>query len=197
MSVVKTKREVRNKVDLGAKAPPYPMPVVLVGANVNGKANFLAVAWFMQATLRPPKVAVALNKTHYTNQGIKENKTFSVCIPSEDMVAATDYCGLVSGSKADKSGVFDVFYGKLKTAPMITECPVNLECSLDKVVDNGSHEMFIGDIVSTFTEEKYLTDGAVDVKKTKPFMLSLNDHQYHRLGEPKAKAWKVGKNYKP
>jgi flavin reductase (DIM6/NTAB) family NADH-FMN oxidoreductase RutF len=197
MSSVRKKREARNKVDLGAKVASYPMPVTLVGANVNGKANFLAVAWFMQATLRPPKVAVALNKAHHTNQGIKMNKTFSVCIPSEDMVAATDYCGLVSGSKADKSGVFDVFYGKLKTAPMTTECPVNLECSLDKVVDIGSHEMFIGDIVSTFTEEKYLTDGTVDIKKTKPFMLSLNDHQYYRLGEPKAKAWKVGKNYKP
>ena len=197
MSGVRMKREVRNKVDLGAKVASYPMPVTLVGANVNGKANFLAVAWFMQTTISPPKVAVALNKTHYTNQGIKENKTFSVCIPSEDMMAATDYCGLVSGSKADKSGVFDVFYGKLKTAPMITECPVNLECSLDKVVDIGSHEMFIGDIVSTFTEEKYLTDGAIDIKKTKPFILSLNDHQYHTLGEPKAKAWNVGKKYKP
>lgn len=197
MSRVRLKREAGNKVDLGAKIASYPMPVVLVGANVNGKANFLPIAWFMQAARRPPKVAVALNRAHYTNQGIKENKTFSVCIPSEDMVAATDHCGLVSGSKADKSGVFEVFYGKLKTAPLITECPVNIECSLDKVVDNGSNELFIGNIVSTYTEEKYLTDGAVDLKKTKPFMLSLNDHQYHVLGKPKAKAWNVGKNFKP
>jgi flavin reductase (DIM6/NTAB) family NADH-FMN oxidoreductase RutF len=191
------KREVKSKVDLGAKIASYPMPVVLVGANVDGKPNFLAIAWFMEAARRPPKVAVALNKAHYTNRGIKENKTFSVCIPSEDMVEATDYCGLVSGSKTDKSGVFDVFYGQLKSAPMITECPVNLECSLDKVVDNGSNELFIGDIVSTYTEEKYLTDGAVDIKKTKPFMLSLNDRQYYALGKPKAKAWNAGKNYKP
>jgi flavin reductase (DIM6/NTAB) family NADH-FMN oxidoreductase RutF len=187
---------MKNKIDLGAKVAPYPMPVVLVGANVNGKANFLAVAWFMQAARTPPKVAVALNKRHYTNLGIKENKTFSVCIPSEDMLEATDYCGLVSGSEADKSEVFGVFYGKLGTAPMITECPVNIECSLDKTVDNGSNDLFIGDIVATYTEQKYLTDGAVDIKKTQPFMLSLNDHVYHALGEPKAKAWSAGKNYK-
>jgi flavin reductase (DIM6/NTAB) family NADH-FMN oxidoreductase RutF len=92
------------------------MPVVLVGANVNGKANFLALAWFMAAAHDPPKVAVALNKAHYTNQSIKQNRTFSVCMPSEDLVQATDYCGLVSGFEADKSRVFDVFYGKLKTA---------------------------------------------------------------------------------
>ena len=173
------------------------MPVVLVGANVLGKPNFLAAAWFTAAGITPPKFAVTLNKAHYTNQGIKDNKTFSVNLPSENMMKATDYCGIVSGFKADKSGVFDVFYRKLKTAPMITECPVNLECSLDKVVDNGSHEMFIGDIVSTFTEEKYLTAGAIDTKKVKPFMLSLNDRIYYGLGEQKGKAWEAGKVYKP
>ena len=196
MSGVKTEKEA-EKIDLGAKVASYPMPVVLVGANVKGKANFLAAAWFMAAGITPPKVAIALNKAHYTNQGIKDNKTFSVNVPSGDMMKAADYCGIVSGSKADKSGVFDVFYGKLKTAPMIAECPVNLECSLDKVVDNGSHELFIGDVVSTFTEEKYLTAGAIDTKKVKPFMLSLNDRIYYALGEQKGKAWETGKDFKP
>jgi len=197
MSGSSTGKGVKNKINLGAKIASYPMPVVLVGANVKRKPNFLAVAWFMVAAHTPPKVAVALNKAHYTNQGIKENKTFSVCVPSEDMIEATDYCGLFSGHKADKSRIFDVFYGNLKTAPMITKCPLNLECKLDKVIDNSSNEMFIGDIVSTFTEEKYLTDGAIDIKKVKPFTLSLDDRNYHSLGQPKAKAWNVGKNYKP
>lgn len=197
MSNVRIRKGMGDKIDLGAKVPSYPMPVVLVGAKVKGKPNFLAVAWVTVAAHTPPRVAVALNKAHFTNQGIKENKTFSVCIPSEDMIEATDYCGLFSVSKADKSGVFDVFYGKLKTAPMIEECPVNLECGLDKVVDNGSHEMFIGDVVSTYTEKKYLTGEAVDLRKARPFVLSLYERQYYALGEPAAKAWNVGKNYKP
>jgi flavin reductase (DIM6/NTAB) family NADH-FMN oxidoreductase RutF len=188
------KNLVKNKIDLGPKIVSYPMPVVLVGANVNEKPNFLAIAWFMNAGYKPPKVAVALNKAHYTNWGIKANKTFSICIPSEDMMEATDYCGLVSGSKVDKSRVFEVFYGKLNTAPMITVCPVNLECKLDKVVDNGQHEMFIGDIVSTYTEEKYLTDETIDLPKTKPFILAAR--AYYTLGEPKCKAFSVGKNFK-
>ena len=197
MSGGSTRRGAKNKINVGAKIASYPMPVVLVGANVKGKANFLAVGWFTAAAHTPPKVAVALNKAHYTNQGIKENKTFSVCIPSEDMIAATDYCGLFSGHKADKSGIFDVFYGDLKTAPMITQCPVNLECKLDKVIDNGSNEMFIGDVTSTFTEQRYLTDGTIDLRKVKPFLLLLDERNYHGLGELKAKAWNVGKNYKP
>jgi len=191
------KTEMKNKIDLGPKIASYPMPVTLIGANVNGKANFLVAAWFMAAGISPPKVAVALNKMHHTNQGIRENKAFSVCLPSEEMINATDYCGLFSGSKVDKSGVFDVFYGKLKTAPMITQCPVNVECKLEKIEDNGGHEIFVGEIISTITEEKYVTGGVVDLKKVKPFMLSLNDRLYYELGESKAKAWEAGNNYKP
>ena len=192
-----SRTEAKNKIDLGPRVASYPMPVSLIGANVNGKPNFLVAAWFMAAGISPPKVAVALNKMHYTNRGIKENKAFSVCVPSEDMVNATDYCGLVSGAKADKSEVFDVFYGELKMAPMIKQCPVNMGCKLDKVVDNGGHEIFVGEILSTITEERYLTGGAVDLKKVKPFMLSLNDRLYLELGEFKGKAWEVGKDYKP
>jgi flavin reductase (DIM6/NTAB) family NADH-FMN oxidoreductase RutF len=129
-----------------------------------------------------------------TNQGIKKNKTFSVCIPSDKMMEPTDYCGIVSGFKVDKSNVFDVFYGKLKPAPMITECPVNIECKLDEVLDLGETEMFIGDVVSTYTEEKYLTHGTVDITKTRPFILS--SLQYYSLGETKGKAFSVGKNFK-
>jgi flavin reductase (DIM6/NTAB) family NADH-FMN oxidoreductase RutF len=192
-----SKIEAKNKIDLGPKVASYPMPVTLIGANVNGKANFLVAAWFMAAGINPPKVAVALNKTHYTNYGIKENKSFSVCIPSEDMIIATDYCGLISGSKVDKSGVFDVFYGKLKTAPMITQCPINIECKLEKVVDNGGHEIFVGKVFSTITEEEYLTEGTINLRQVKPFMLSLSDRLYCGLGESKAKAWEAGNNYKP
>jgi flavin reductase (DIM6/NTAB) family NADH-FMN oxidoreductase RutF len=189
-------RNVDNKIDLGAGVASYPMPVVLVGAIVKGKPNFLAIGWFVNAGYKPPKVAVVLNKAHYTNQGIKENKTFSVCIPSENMMEATDYCGLVSGSSVDKSRVFDVFYGKLKTAPMIADCPVSLECKLDKIVDTGQHEIFIGEVVSTYTEENYLTEGTVDLHKTKPFILLHKERTYYTLGEPKGKAFSVGKNFK-
>lgn len=186
-----------NKVDLGPKVASYPMPMSLIGANVNGKANFLAAAWYTSLSYNPPRVAVALNKTHYTNQGIKTNKTFSLNIPSEDLLKATDYCGIVTGAKTDKSDIFAVFYGKLETAPMISECPVSFECKLEKVIDNSSHELFIGEIVSTFTEEKYLTNDLIDLKKIKPFMLSFQDQRYFGLGTLKGKAWRESKNTNP
>jgi flavin reductase (DIM6/NTAB) family NADH-FMN oxidoreductase RutF len=185
-----------DKINLGSTIPAYPMPVSLVGAHVNGKPNFLAVAWFTMVSYKPPRIAIALGKGHYTNPGIKENKTFSVCLPSEEMAEVTDYCGIVSGKKTDKSEIFDLFYGKLKTAPMISDCPLNMECKLVETVESGLNEIFIGDIAGTFTEEKFLNDGKLDFKKMKPLILSQPDTSYWRLGGTVARAWNIGKRYK-
>ena len=185
-----------DKINLGSTIPAYPMPVSLVGAHVDGKPNFLAVAWFTMASYNPPRVAIALGKGHYTNPGIKENKTFSLCLPSVDMVEETDYCGIVSGRKTDKSMIFDLFYGELKTAPMIKDCPLSMECKLVQTVESSQNEIFIGEIIGTYTEERYLCDGKLDFKKMKPLILSQPDTSYWRLGEPLAKAWSIGKGYK-
>ncbi len=185
-----------DKINLGSTIPAYPMPVSLVGAYVDGKPNFMTVAWFTMAGYKPPRIAITLGKGHYTNPGIKENKTFSVCLPSEDMVEMTDYCGIVSGKKTDKSEIFDLFYGELKTAPLIRGCPLSIECKLVEIVESGLNEIFIGEIIGTHTEEKFLTDGKLDFRKMKPLILSQPDTSYWRLGEPVAKAWNIGKRYK-
>ncbi|HUS88144.1 MAG TPA: flavin reductase family protein [Desulfosporosinus sp.] len=185
-----------DKINLGSTIPAYPMPVSLVGTHVNGKPNFLAVAWFTMASYKPPRISISLGKGHYSNPGIKENQTFSVCLPSEDMVEVTDYCGIVSGKKHDKSEIFDLFYGELKTAPMIKDCPLNMECKLVEIVESGLNEIFIGEIVGTYTEERFLTDGKMDFRKMKPLILSQPDTSYWSLGEPVARAWSIGKKYK-
>jgi len=185
-----------DKINLGPTIPAYPMPVSLVGAHVDGKPNFLAVAWFTMASYNPPRIAISLGKGHYTNPGIKENKTFSVSLPSEDMVEVTDYCGIVSGKKTDKSEIFDLFYGELKTAPMIKDCPLNMECKLVEIVESTLNEIFIGEIIGTYTEERFLTDGKLDFRKMKPLILSPQDTSYWSLGEQVAGAWNIGKRYK-
>ena len=110
-----------QKVQIGDRAPPMAMPVCLVGAMVKGKANFCAVAWFTILDDEPPMIAIVLGKERATKDGIIENGTFSVNIPSEFNVAAVDHCGINSGYKVDKSKVFSVSFGTLKTAPLADE----------------------------------------------------------------------------
>ena len=103
-----------EKINIGNNVYVYPMPVTLVGAQVEGKANFMAVGWVSRVNANPPYIGISINKNHYTTKGILENGSFSVNFPSADMVKKTDYCGIVSGRKEDKSKLFEVFYGKIE-----------------------------------------------------------------------------------
>lgn len=181
------------KVSLGARNCLYPMPTTLVGANVNGKPAFITMAHV--GILDYTTISLGMNKAHYTNAGIRENGTFSVNIPSQDMVRVTDYCGLVTGRKVDKGALFTVFYGSLGTAPMIKECSVNMECRLLQTVDRPNHDVFIGEIVESHCDENVLTDGVLDFSKVQPVLFVMNDKSYWRLGERLARAWSVGKGY--
>jgi flavin reductase (DIM6/NTAB) family NADH-FMN oxidoreductase RutF len=171
------------------------MPATLVGANVENKPNYLVIAFCGVMNAHPPIISVSINQSHYTNLGIIENKTFSVNIPSADMAVKTDYCGLVSGAEVDKSGVFTSFYGKLKTAPMIEECPVNLECRLIQTIDFDVDTAYIGEIVSVYTEDRFLTEGRLDARKIDPLLFAIHERAYYKIGDYVGRAWNIGAGY--
>jgi len=185
-----------SKLNLGANAYIYPMPVTLVGAMVEGRANFMAVGWVMRVNRQPPLLAVALNKAHYTPEGIRAQRTFSVNFPGADLMEKADYCGLVSGHKVDKSGLFRVFFGELKTAPLIEECPLGLECRVFDVVELPANDLFIGEIVAAYADEDCLTDGRPDILKINPLVLTMPDNNYWTVGAHAGRAWSAGKKLK-
>ena len=175
----------------------YPTPTTIVGAMVNEKPNFLTIAHIgIVNHAKPFLISLSLGKAHYTNAGIKENKALSVNIPSENLVVETDYVGIVSGKKTDKSDVFDIFYGELENAPMIKACPLNMECKLYDTYDTPTHDLFIGEIVQTYADEAVLSDGKVDITKVKPLLFDMNSIKYWSLGEVVANCWNVGKQLK-
>ena len=190
---------MKNKITIA----PYlfPMPVVLIGANINGKPNFETLAYVGIVESTPPMISISSYETHYTNIGIKENGTFSVNTPTEDIIEATDFCGLYSGKEVDKSEIFEVFYGDLETAPMITQASLNLECKVLKTIDtkeisgaDESHEIFIGQIEQAYADTNYLTDEKPDIRKLKSLLYSSKN--YWKLSASFAKAFNIGHNYK-
>jgi len=188
-----------GKLLMGPQTLIYPMPALLVGANVDDKPNFMAVAWGGIANGEPPMISVAIRHQRYTLKGIKQNMTFSVNVPSTDMVSETDYCGIISGAKFNKAQVcrFKVFYGRLDKAPLIEQCPVNLECKVVHILDLGSHSLVIGQIEETHVSDNCLTDGKPDVNKIKPFIYTTSPAiQYQALGKVIAKAFNIGKELK-
>jgi flavin reductase (DIM6/NTAB) family NADH-FMN oxidoreductase RutF len=186
-----------TKKKFGPQPMVWPHPTVLVGANVDGKPDFAAVAWTGVAAHNPPTITIGLQPQRYSLKGIYQNHTFSVNVPSVDLVKETDYCGLVSGKDTDKVNdcKFKVFYGDLKTAPLIEQCPINMECEVLHILNLGSHHLVVGKVVETYFSEDCLTESFPDIAKVKPFIFGYR--KYHVIGEGFADAFKVGWEINP
>ena len=185
-----------GKVKTKFRRPPLILPVCLVGANVEEKPNFQAIAWFNMVDYDPYLIGLSSERSHYTNKGIKENNTFSINIPASNMASVIDYCGLHSGTEVDKSKIFDVFYGELQTAPMISGMPINVECKLTQTLELHHADFFIGEIVGVYVEEKYLVNGKPDMKNIDPLLYEDGLGNYWSLGKFLAKAFDIGKQFK-
>jgi flavin reductase (DIM6/NTAB) family NADH-FMN oxidoreductase RutF len=184
-----------NKVLLDSRAMIYPTALFLVGAEVDGKANFMALAWGSTVNNQPSLFSVAISHRQHTLKGIRQNMVFSVNIPSITKAREADYCGLVSGSEVDKIEAchFNIFYGKVDKAPLIEECPINLACRIERIVDLPDHALVIGQVEENHLSEDCLTDGLPDIEKIKPLVVVTNIRQYHSLGTTIGKAFSIGR----
>ncbi|TET48661.1 MAG: flavin reductase family protein, partial [Dehalococcoidia bacterium] len=86
-----------------------------------------------------------------------------------------------------------VFYGKLGTAPMIEQCPINIECSVLHSLELGSHTLYVGRIEEVHVSSDCLTDGRIDLDKVKPLAyLEDPSRQYHGIGKLHGKGFSIG-----
>jgi flavin reductase (DIM6/NTAB) family NADH-FMN oxidoreductase RutF len=186
------------KKKIGPKTYFYPMTTTVVGARIKGKANFCTIAFIGIVNYEPAMIALGINSAHYTFDGITENKTFSVNIPNEEQVEITDYVGLTSGKKINKEELFDVFYGDLKTAPLINEFPLTLECKVRDIFDYGGiDKIVIGEIIQVHVNEEILDEKNIpDLSKIKPILFSMHENNYYNIGKRIGKAWSIGKKFK-
>ncbi len=189
-----------NKVTLGRIPLVYPIPIVLVGANVHGKANFVTVGDCGIMGINPPLVYISLHRDHYTTGGVDENDAFSINIPPTSLLAVTDFCGIVSGKDVDKSELFDVFYGELETAPMIGECRLNLECKVIQKFGIQHRRIFVGEVVQTYAAEECVVEQngqkvIAEMTVLDPIIYGL-DNRYYRIGEAIGVGYREGKQYR-
>jgi flavin reductase (DIM6/NTAB) family NADH-FMN oxidoreductase RutF len=189
-----------SKVKLGAVPWIYPIPIVLVGANVDGKANFTEVGDCAVMGINPALVTVSLSATHHTTQGIDEHNAFSINLPSTYLLSQTDYCGMVSGNDVDKSRLFTVFEGEHTGVPMIQECPVGLECQVREIVQIEHRRIFIAEVL-----ECYMSDSLVEIVDGKEQVSGLSeldpiiyalDNRYYRIGPAIGLGYREGRRHK-
>ena len=163
----------------------YPIPAVMVSCQRPGeKPNIITVAWAGNVCSSPAMLSISVRKERYSYDIIKETGEFVVNLTNEKLTRATDWCGVRSGRDYDKFKEMNLTPQESNkiSAPGIAESPVNIECKVKSVIELGSHDLFIAEVLCVTVDDKYLDDkNRFDMKKAK--LVAYSHGEYFNLGE--------------
>jgi flavin reductase (DIM6/NTAB) family NADH-FMN oxidoreductase RutF len=160
-----------------------PLPAVLVTCGKDESANVFTVAWTGIVCTKPPMLSISVRKERHSYNLIDENGEFCVNLPTESLVRAVDYCGVKSGREVDKFKEMKLTKGDSfeVECPSIEECPLTLECRVNRKIELGSHDMFIADIVAVGADESLIDEnGRLMLERARLFAYAHGD--YFTLG---------------
>ena len=147
----------------------YPIPAVMVSVtDGKGQDDIITVAWTGTICTNPPMAYISVRPERFSYHMIKETGEFVINLTTEELAAATDYCGVRSGRDVDKFKETGLTREKadIVKAPMIKEAPVSIECRVKEIIPLGSHDMFVAEVLSIDADEKYIDEkGAFDISK--------------------------------
>lgn len=170
-----------EKQNIGSLLALYPKPMTVVGAEVEGKVNWLVVGH--TGLIGHDRILLSMSKSHYTNQGIRKSKKLSVSLVSLEMLPKADYVGSVSGASVDKSEVFEYHIGENGT-PVIDISPLTMECNVVDIYETEGFDNFICSVVNTYVSPDVLGDnGKPDYTRLKPVLFDFPTYSYLATGE--------------
>jgi flavin reductase (DIM6/NTAB) family NADH-FMN oxidoreductase RutF len=178
----------------------YPVPAVLISCgDTENEYNIFTASWVGTVCTNPPMCYVSIRPERYSYAIIKRTGEFVINLTNEDLAFATDWCGIKSGKDHDK-------FKEMKLTPVhthninsvyIEEAPLSIECKVKQIIQLGSHDMFIADVVNVLADQKYMNpqNGSFCLEKAK--LISYNHGHYYKLGDSIGKfGWSVEKKKK-
>jgi len=164
----------------------YPLPAVMVScADKEGNNNIITVAWTGTVCTNPAMAYISVRPERHSYKMIRESGEFVINLTTEKLAYATDWCGVRSGRDFDKFKEMKLTAEKSETleyAPIIEECPVNIECKVSEVKELGSHHMFLAEVKAVRVDESYMNKtGKFELNKTG--LLAYSHGEYFGLGK--------------
>ena len=177
----------------------YPLPPVMISVSDElEKDNIITIAWAGTICTNPPMVSISVRPSRYSYQLIKKSKDFVINLTTEELVFATDYCGVKSGRDVDKFKELNLTKKKadIVKAPLIVESPVNIECKVTKCLELGSHNMFIAEVVAVHVNTD-LIDKNGKFQLNQSGLVAYSHGEYFLLGKSLGKfGFSVAKDLK-
>ena len=173
-----------EKVSWKGGALLAPLPAVMVSSGTLEKPNVMTVAWTGIINTQPSKTYISVRKSRYSYDLIKNSGSFVINLVPSTLVKACDFCGVRSGRDIDKFKVCNLTAEASFSveAPSIAECPLSLECRVSEIIELGSHDMFLADIVSVAVK-KDLIDQNGRLALEKAGLLAYVHGEYFTLGK--------------
>ncbi|TAL36119.1 MAG: flavin reductase family protein [Spirochaetes bacterium] len=163
----------------------YPAPAVLVTSRHDGKDNIVTVSWAGTVCTEPPMLSISLKPERLSYAMIRESGEFVVNLPVDTLARAVDFCGVKSGRNVDKFAANRLSKQRAHkvAAPLIAECPVAIECRVSRIVELGSHHMFIADVLAVNVEEEFI-DRRGKLRLEDAHLLCYSHGQYFTIFKP-------------
>ena len=153
----------------------YPVAVVLVTTG-GEKPNVFTCNRIASVSAEPPRLAIAVRPNRHSHQLIRTSREFVVNLPSPAQQTLTDYLGVVTGREEDKIATAKLKLEpaiKIKT-PLLADCPVNIECIIEREIELDSHTLFIGLVQAVHADEKLLdANGDVEVARAQGLVYTV------------------------
>ena len=165
-----------------------PVPVVLVSCadpRNPEKKNMITLAWVGTVNSDPPMVSVSIRKERYSHDLIADSGEFVVNLVDESMCRAVDFCGVRSGRDVDKAAETGLAYmpaDTMSVAPAVAGAPVSLCCKVRRVLELGSHDLFLGEVTSVLVRDDLL-DSAGSLRLEKARLIAYSHGLYQKLGD--------------
>ncbi len=159
-----------------------PVPAVMVSCGDFDHSNIITIAWTGILNTNPPMTYVSVKKERFSHDIIEKNGEFVINLTTQDLVKATDFCGVRSGRDYDKFETCGLTkeHGEFVTCPMVAQSPVNLECKVVEMKEFPSHDMFIAEIVRVHADES-LYDETDRMCLDKAGLVSYSHGEYFAL----------------
>lgn len=138
-----------------------PVPATIVSCrDKDGRNNALVVGFTANVSLDPVMVMVGIVPTRFSHHMVKETGSFVINLPKKSFKKEYDYLGSRSGRDGDKFAALDIKWedAEYVNAPILTDCPVNIECSVIESTQPGTHELFIGKVEKVHVDEEYVDE---------------------------------------
>ena len=157
------------------------VPAVMVSCG-SRKPNIITIAWTGIVNSNPPMTYISVRKERYSHNIIENTGEFVINLCSEELAFATDFCGVRSGRDTDKFKEMKLTpeRAEIVRCPMIKESPVNIECRVREIIELGSHDMFIADILKVHVDEQYI-DRSGRIRLDQASLVAYNHGEYFGL----------------